>query len=270
MTTRKSLTIETFTELWESKFLPSIKDEFRESISKLESGLKTLTIKVEDIESSQKFLSNEFDNFSKILQGTKKQVLDLSNKINDLGTRTEKVEASNFALDTALDNLQQYDRCDCIEVSGIPALPNDNPKQLAVELGNLMGLEITQHHISIAHRLPSTKKVKDRIIVKFVHRDVKEEFYKQRNKLAGKKTKDLPSVAKEFGKSVHNADNIFISESLTPYRKKLFGRINEYKRNNKWKYLWTVNGKILLRESDSSRVFGFTTNQECEDFVQDA
>ena len=35
------------------------------------------------------------------------------------------------------------------------------------------------------------------------------------------------------------------NESLTPYRRKLFGKINEFKRTNKWKYIWTVNGKIL-------------------------
>ena len=59
--------------------------------------------------------------------------------------------------------------------------------------------ELSQYQrnlISTAHRLPNTKKVKDRIIVKFVHRDTRERIYRKRGNLAGKSTKDLPSVAR--------------------------------------------------------------------------
>jgi chromosome segregation ATPase len=268
MSTEKSLTIEAIIELWENRFLPSIRNEIKAELSELRSEVNVLTAKCKDIETSQQFLSNEFDNFKKIMHDNKKQTADLSKKVNIVETRIEKAEESNYAANVALDNLEQYGRRECIEISGIPTLPIDNPKQLTVELGHLMGVEITQEHISTAHRLPSTRKVKERFIVKFVHRDTKDEFYKKRSKLAGKKSKNLPSVANEFGKSIHRAENIFISESLTPYRKKLFGRINEFKKNNQWKYLWTVNGKILLRQSEHSQVFGFTTEEEFEEFLQ--
>lgn len=64
-------------------------------------------------------------------------------KVNIIETRIEKAEESNYAVNVTLDNLEQYGRRDCIEISGIPTLPIDNPKQLTVELGNLMGTEIT-------------------------------------------------------------------------------------------------------------------------------
>jgi hypothetical protein len=57
------------------------------------------------------------------------------------------------------------------------------------------------------------------------------------------------------------------NESLTPYRRKLFGKINEFKHTNKWKYIWTVNGKILLRQTDDSNVLGFTTCDEFDQFL---
>ena len=44
----------------------------------------------------------------------------------------------------------------------------------------------------------------------------------------------------------------YINESLTLIRKKLLGQVkNEFKRANMWRHLWTVNGKILLRQRDS-------------------
>ena len=61
--------------------------------------------------------------------------------------------------------------------------------------------------------------------------------------------KDLPSVAKNIGKSIQRANKIYINESLTSYRNRLFGRIHKLKKSNKFKFLWTINGKISLRES---------------------
>ena len=69
-------------------------------------------------------------------------------KVNIIKTKIEKAGESNYAVNVTLDNLEQYGRQDCIETSGIPTLPIGNPKQLTVELGNLMGIEITQEHIS--------------------------------------------------------------------------------------------------------------------------
>ena len=54
------------------------------------------------------------------------------------------------------------------------------------------------------------KKVKERIIVKFVRRDKRNEIYKQRSKLHGKDTSCLPSVAAELGKSIAVGQRRFI------------------------------------------------------------
>ena len=83
-----------------------------------------------------------------------------------------------------------------------------------------------------------------------------------------KSTEDLPSVAKEIGKSIQRANNrIYINKSLTSYRNRLFGRIHEFKKSNKFKFLCTVNGKISLRESETSTVYKFTTHEEFEEFL---
>jgi hypothetical protein len=81
----------------------------------------------------------------------------------------------------------------------------------------MLGIEVKEHHISIAHRLPPTRKIRNRIIVKVVHRNMKEEFYKRRSKLIGKKSKDIPSIAKEYGKTIHESNSIFINEQWRNY-----------------------------------------------------
>ena len=130
-------------------------------------------------------------------------------------------------------------------------------------------MELNYNSISTAHWLPDTKTIKNRIIVKFVHRDTREKVYKKRASLMRKSMKDLPSVTKKTGKSIQRANKIYINESLTSYRNRLFGRIHEFKKSNKkLKFLWTVDGKISFRESESPTVYKFTTHEEFEEFLE--
>ena len=73
-------------------------------------------------------------------------------------------------------------RRDCLEITGIPVIPLDNPSRLVIELSSALDIDLNEQEISTAHRLRATKKVKERIIVKFVKRDKRNEIYKQRFK----------------------------------------------------------------------------------------
>ena len=98
------------------------------------------------------------------------------------------------------------------------------------ELGSLAGVEIDAGYITAAHKLQDSKNVKNRLIVKLIQRDKRDELNKNRKNLVGKNISHLPSIEDGNGK-------IFINESLTSYRKRLFGRIREYKRKNNAKYI---------------------------------
>lgn len=66
-----------------------------------------------------------------------------------------------------------------------------------------------------------------------------------RRKLVRKNTSTLQSVREEIEKSIPSGSKIHINESLTAYRKRLFGKIHKFKQDNDLKSLWTANGKIL-------------------------
>ena len=130
------------------------------------------------------------------------------------------------------------------------------PKSIAMEVGDLMGVRVEENDISTAHRLPPSKNVNNRIIVKFVNRDKCNEFYQNRRMLIDKSPKDLPLISNEIN---NQAGKNHVNESLTAYRKKLFGQINSFRKQQNYKYLWTMNRKILLRQNERSRIYGFTT-----------
>ena len=97
---------------------------------------------------------------------------------------------------------------------------------------------MTLSHIAAVHRLPDSKNVKNRIIVKFIQRDNREEVYKKRKHLLEKNIRHLPSIQTEVGESCSRDNKISINESLTSCRKRLFGRIKDYTRKNNAKYLY--------------------------------
>ena len=257
--------------IWNDEFLPSIRREIKTEILELKSSIKAVTERCNELEKSQDFVSKKYDTAIAALQSVKSEISNLDKKhttivnsleekLGDLAGTTDRQDQSLYRVESALDETQQYLRRDCLEINGVPISSYENPNQLVKEVGLLAGVEIDDRHIAAAHKLPDSKNVKNRLIVKFIQRDKREELYKHRKNLVGKNISHLPSVEDGNGK-------IFINESLTSYRKRLFGRIREYKRNNNLKYLWTSNGKIMLKVNDTSPTQAFVTHEQFEDYL---
>ncbi|XP_068762574.1 uncharacterized protein [Montipora capricornis] len=257
--------------IWNDEFLPSIRREIKTEILELKSSIKALTERCNELEKSQDFVSKKYDTAIAALQSVKSEISNLDKKhttivnsleekLGELAGTIDRQDQSLYRVESALDETQQYLRRDCLEINGVPISSYENPNQLVKEVGLLAGVEIDDRHIAAAHKLPDSKNVKNRLIVKFIQRDKREELYKHRKNLVGKNISHLPSVEDGNGK-------IFINESLTSYRKRLFGRIREYKRNNNLKYLWTNNGKIMLKVNDTSPTQAFVTHEQFEDYL---
>ena len=268
------LNVNDLRKIWKEEFSPSIKRELKSDLEALRTSIKTLTARDNGIEKSLSFISEKYESVLKTLKSLNQTTNTLGKKhaqltkiADSLAERTNRVEQA-VRIDGAIDEVQQYSRRDCLEITGIPILPEENPKQLIKEIGTLIDVNVEDAHLAAAHRLPDTKNVKHRLIVKFVHRDKREEMYKKRRNLIGKNISNLPSVQAAMGLAATSNNKIHINESLTGYRKQLFGRINDFKRKNNYKYLWTANGKIMLKAQDSSQTKSFVTHEEFEDYIE--
>ena len=83
------------------------------------------------------------------------------------------------------------------------------------------------------------------IIVKFVRRDGRDEFYKARKNLRKKTTKDV-------GLRRTSEHNIYISQSLTKRNRDLFNDCLKARKVINFKYAWTQGGKIIMRKDHNS------------------
>ena len=150
------------------------------------------------------------------------QVQSSNGKYNGLEKKVNGFRKAQFDLECSVDDLPQYLRRDCVEISGI--LPTDELTcgDIVLSLGNEMGLVQDKEDISTAHVLTTFDKGKDnKVIVKFTRRKGTNEFYGSRKEVGGSKVSSISSLATE-------SDNkVYISKSLTPSRKKLFRVINK-------------------------------------------
>jgi small-conductance mechanosensitive channel len=210
--------------------------------------------KIAEMDESYNFLSAKYVQLLKQLQS-------LNEKSNKLEKKTSVLQTDLNNVETVSEDLAQYLRRDCVEISGVDPSEGQSCNDIVVSLSEEMGIKIDDRDISTAHVLPTYNKNKDKkIIVKFTRRDIKNEFYTNRKKIAGRKISSLKSLGKK------GENKVYISESLTPKRKKLFGAVNNIKKKLNWKFIWTNNGRIYLRESDNSVSFTFDSIADLVNF----
>ncbi|CAB4018364.1 Hypothetical predicted protein [Paramuricea clavata] len=56
-------------------------------------------------------------------------------------------------LKIAQDEIEQYGRRECVEIRGIPLVPDENTNEIVIKLASKLGIDITETDISISHRL---------------------------------------------------------------------------------------------------------------------
>ena len=245
--------------------LVELKTEIRAQISaqliELKDAMKEITSRLNKHEESLGFLSAKYDSILASIQTTNQVCQANQHNIYLNAERLQAIEDTLDEMDANIDEIQQYLRRNQLEITGVPVTPSENPNKIIAEIASQVGVSIEKNDISVAHRLPDTKKVKDRIIVAFVCQDNHDELYYNRSKMAGKRSNCLSST-----QSSSQINKLYINESLTAKRKKLFGKIHNFKKDYGYKHLWTQYGKILLRETDSSKTHAFTSLRQWEEF----
>jgi hypothetical protein len=250
-----------------SKDTPITKATFEAILEKkLEEKLKPfdrMMSMMDSLSESVKFLGDKFDSIGKKVDVLEAKYESSVKENKCLKSKVLRLSNITKAQDEEINNMQQYSRRDCVEISGIPEEPDENTDALTVKIGSLMGIRIHESDISISHRLPQkvqnesySSRLRSRegttsgnranrfpkIIVKFARRSVKDQFYQGRRNLKDKTTKDL-----DFSLTLVN--NIFISERLTSKNKELFKECLQFKKIHSFKYIWIQSGRIYLKKN---------------------
>ena len=173
-----SLIVGSLKELWAKEFLPNIRKEIHKEIDSLKArppkkvkrNWKVPKCYFKVIQHCTIWTIKDITEHS---EGVESQIKDIKEDINKLGK-------DGFNVQVRLDELEQDAQRDCLKITSIPIVPNDSPALLVKEMSDIMGVNLNENDILIAHRLPPTMKVKDWLIVKFTRREKREEIYNKR------------------------------------------------------------------------------------------
>lgn len=176
-----------------------------------------------------------------------------TDRITECLTQIEKLKEENALLKKQLNDTQlqldehdQYGRRNTVELYGIPEKANEDATEIVINVGKALGMDINREMIDVSHRLKKpTGRNDGGIIVKFVRRTDKEELVRRR-----KVKRDLNTTNIGFPTN----DVIYINQSLTPNRRKIYGAARRLKKERNYAYLWIDNaGNIKLRKQESDR-----------------
>ena len=158
--------------------------------------------------------------------------------------------------DNAVRDFRNLGRRQNLEILGIPMSDNENnavTESKVLTVLKKFDENISHDDIDISHRLGKSKTNKTpTIIVRFVSRRTRKNIYKERR------------ILKSNAPGKPTSERAFINESLTKRNKHLFSLANEERKKINWKYTWTSNGRILLRQSNDSRVTAIRSEKDIE------
>ena len=142
-----------------------------------------------------------------------------------------------------INDLEQYGRRSMVDIH-VPRTNEENTDKIVQDIGKLINVPLEENDIEVSHRVLTNQKAP--IIVKFSSRKVRDEFFKNRNKLKNFTTTDL---------GYNQELKIFINESLTAYNGAVLKKARKDLQAEGFKHVWTKNGKTFARKNDNSRKY---------------
>ncbi|XP_077981844.1 uncharacterized protein LOC144436857 [Glandiceps talaboti] len=230
-------------------------DHFQRLLQPIIMQLTNIATDIQEVKLTQTELNNSMDFFIA--------------KYEEMSTRVETIERANIKLqhentqlsqqlkivEDDLASLNQYNRRTNLEVSCVPEKDGEDVIGTVISIFKKTNPAIDENDIDIAHRIgvqnkrgnaaAATTQTRPRpIIVRFTTRKSRNEVYDNRKKLKN-------TNAKDFG--LDSTAKIYINENLLPATRQLLYKVNTQRKQARYQFMWTNNGKIYVKKDTQSR-----------------
>lgn len=208
-------------------------------------------------------LNSQFDELKEINKKLSEQSERLENAlqcITHLQVENSQLRKEIKRLYEKNEDLEQYSRANTIEINGFPEDKNESVCEIVKSIGAAIKVPITDEMIDACHRLrrrPGFKGPRG-IIVKFVRRFTKDEFLKGRKVYRDLSTRHLDRT---------DDVPIYIKESLSPGRRKLFFNTRMANKQLKYEFVWTKNGNVLMRKNQDSAIISIRNEEDLAELL---
>ncbi|XP_037298303.1 uncharacterized protein LOC119190444 [Manduca sexta] len=215
-------------------------------------------------------MKNEMFEFTRSLNSTSEDIHDFRKEINDLKNQVKelehfKKEANDLRLEVAelrleLSSQQQRQFLRDIEITGITEHKQENLIHTMSILSTKLGVELGPHDIDDVRRVgkrDTTDNVENSmrtprpVVVTLTRRAPRDQLLRAARVRRGVTTEKIEVPG--------NPRQVFINEHLTKENRILFSKARTTGKELKFKYVWTSNGNIFMRRSETSTVVRITS-----------
>ncbi|XP_050046483.2 uncharacterized protein [Dermacentor andersoni] len=147
---------------------------------------------------------------------------------------------------------EQYSRRSNVEIKGLVEKKNENIIDLVGQIGGVVGEPISADDIEVCHRVPTREQGKTNVIVQFKSKQKRDHVVEKARK----------SRIRNRDVGISSEAQIFVNEHFCPTLKRLLAQAIARKRENQWQFVWTKNGKIFARKTQSSQVVRIETDSD--------
>jgi hypothetical protein len=211
----------------------------------LEKHLKPIDAKLSDLNTAIQNLKSRMAAFEEEQKEHAHSLNFLGDEITDIKAQLEEVQQQSKATEVdymqdILERMEHDKRARSVELYGIPYGAGENLMEAASRIIKKLDLEMEKDNIDQIYRIKQTS----RVIIRFLQSHRRDEFWAEfKNKQIG--LKDLGF--KDDGK-------LYINEVLSKSQYELLYKARNFKKANKFKYLWTRNQRIYLRKTQDTDV----------------
>lgn len=225
-------------------------DELKKQVAEFSKQLETMREKMASIDEEPRSVEKSIQHFSDEYDDIRTFKDSLVYDISKMQTQLRTIEENVVKIEEAIEDINRYSYQYNVKILGVSKTnPKETPKEtvdICVKLFNGIGATASKQDIDIAHRVtPRDPNKTPPIICKFTRRIAKEDVMNCKARLREINLDDI---------DLHAEGRVNIYDHLTPKSQLLFNRAKKFQADNNFKYCWTKNSTILLRESDESNV----------------
>lgn len=241
---------------------------FEETRIQMTSSMATLVETNKHIEESLAFLANQFDTlqagfnmFKEELCGLKRDNSKLWKEVQECQNANQQLASTVYDLELDLDRVNRLLLAKNAVMLGVPALENENTKELVLNVMNTIGVSSGAEGIVDARRIRNRNLPGNAapIIVRFVDENIKEALFEKKRAHG---VLMASAVCEAFNGSTNR---ITVRDEITSFGKDLLQKTKDVQDSLNIKYVWMGrDGKVLIKRHDGAKVEQISTQKDLE------
>jgi hypothetical protein len=190
-------------------------------------------------------VNNKVEDVQKHISAITEEMKIYKEKVTQLESIIQTKEKKIEELESRMLSMEQYSRRKNLEIIGLNKMKDENLEQAFENMCHKLEIDdITRKDIETIHRVPNKDPKKEYVIVQM-------KTQQARNRMLMKNKIEIRN--RDIWKN-NDDTKIYIKENQSKDFKKLFWEIKLAAKEKGFKFIWSRNGRILIRKDERSRI----------------